>query len=153
MRDGRCRARRRVAPGCSRQPCEAAPSASRILPPWGRCTWSWADPFEVSAGEYISGSRTSVLSGGGGGTSQGPTTHLAGRLWAARTDLVPGSQCGECAAPAYDTRTEASQGLRALVDALKSEASAAGASRISIQGLAIANEGPAGLSEGAAARY
>ncbi|HVX91250.1 MAG TPA: hypothetical protein VHC20_06550 [Candidatus Paceibacterota bacterium] len=49
--------------------------------------------------------------------------------------------------------TEGSQGLGALVGALRAEAAAAGASRISIQGLAIINEGLAGLSARAAARF
>jgi RHS repeat-associated protein len=49
--------------------------------------------------------------------------------------------------------TEGSQGLGALVGALRAEAAAAGASRISIQGLAIVNEGVAGISARAAARY
>jgi hypothetical protein len=49
--------------------------------------------------------------------------------------------------------TEGSQGLGALVGALRAEAVAAGASRISIQGLAIVNEGLAGLSARAAARF
>ncbi len=49
--------------------------------------------------------------------------------------------------------TESSQGLGALVGALRAEAAAAGASRISIQGLAIVNEGVAGISARAAARY
>jgi hypothetical protein len=49
--------------------------------------------------------------------------------------------------------TEGSQGLGALVGAWRAEAAAAGASRISIQGLAIINQGLAGLSARAAARY
>jgi RHS repeat-associated protein len=49
--------------------------------------------------------------------------------------------------------TKGSQGLGALVRALKAEAAAAGASRISIQGLAIINEGLAKLSAQAAARF
>lgn len=49
--------------------------------------------------------------------------------------------------------TEGSQGLGALVAALRAEATAAGASRISIQGLAIINQGLAGLSARVAARF
>jgi len=49
--------------------------------------------------------------------------------------------------------TEGSRGLGALVGALRAEATASGASSISIRGLAIINEGVAGLSARAAARY
>jgi hypothetical protein len=49
--------------------------------------------------------------------------------------------------------TAESQGLRALIGALRSEAAAAGATRISISGNAVINQGLAGLSQRAAARY
>lgn len=46
-----------------------------------------------------------------------------------------------------------SQGLGALAGALRAEAAAAGATRISISGNAIINQGLAGLSQRAAVRY